>query len=91
MRLGVPPGPSEAWPCSWVHCVLCPLPESTGQGHLLVTPGSIPLNSAPGIPDPNQGFCFASVPDLGGEWAKVRDTGQEEVLFLHVPLRVGCW
>lgn len=49
--------------------LLCALPftKSTGQGHLLVTPGSIPLHSAPGIPDPNEGFHIALVGDLGGE------------------------
>lgn len=72
MRPGAPVGPSVAWPRSWACCVLCLSPENTGQGHLLVTPGSIPLNPAPGIPDPNQGFRPALVPDLGGECVKVR-------------------
>lgn len=75
MRPGAPVGPSVTRPRSWACCVLCLSPESSGQGHLLVTPGSIPLNSAPGIPDPNQGFRPALVPDLGGECAKIRSIG----------------
>lgn len=59
MQPGAPVGPSVARPGSWACCVLC---LSPGQGHLLVTPGSIPLNPAPGIPDPNQCFRLASPP-----------------------------
>lgn len=72
MQPGAPVGPSVARPGSWACCVLC---LSPGQGHLLVTPGSIPLNPAPGIPDPNQCFRLASVPDLGGVCRKGQEQG----------------
>lgn len=56
-------------------------PPRVLAGHLLVTPGSIPLNPAPGIPDSDQRFCPALVGDLGGLWAEVRGIGSEKLAF----------
>lgn len=61
--------------CGSVCCVLCPSNEGAGQGHLLVTSGSIPLIPAPGFLDPNQCFCPAPVEDLGREGVKPRAEG----------------
>ena len=68
---------SVARPCSArVGPEVCSAPpRRVLAGHLLVTPGSIPLNPAPGIPDSDQRFCPALVGDLGGLWAEVRGVG----------------
>lgn len=76
---------SVAWPCSVrVGPAVCSAPpHRVLASHPLVTPGSIPLNPAPGIPDSDQRFCPALVGDLGGLWAEVRGVGSEKFSFSH--------
>ena len=83
---------SVAWLCSvgvGPAVLLCPSAPRVLASHLLVTPGSIPLNPAPGIPDSDQCFCPALVGDLGGLWAEVRGVGSKKSSFSH-PSGWGC-
>lgn len=81
---------SVAWLCSvGVGSAVCSAPTPRVlASHLLVTPGSIPLNPAPGIPDSDQCFCPALVGDLGGLWAEVRSLGSKK--FSSRPSGWGC-